>query len=557
MAIITPNLTVVSLADSTTGFSGTSGGLDTEVYKQAVSIGSDGSYTYQTGKNSLENCTFTPATNINMTASYTVPHLYWTWRCDVFPFCELLNTGSTNSGAMVRVTDGSGNYVQWHLDGSDTWDGRWKEFVLDLTNTTNVHSSSGTLSLADVDVITFYTDNSNSGNIRIIDNTWLDSIRYGEGLTLNSTTTESVSFLDIAFYDALTANYYGVIQETDGVLFSQGLLKLGLDAYTTNFVSDGETVYFKDRIVSSSHYGILGINGGGSPTDIDIKSLVCKTVGLSGAELDFSDASLNSLSIIGSTFIDMGSISLGLGTVSTTGFSGCGISTISNCAVSDTSWKTSDTVTISGTTTLDTCLFDNATGASSVITADLEDLTNCDFISDGSNHAIELTALGNGTMNWNNYLTGYAGSDGSTGNEGIYVNVGTGTLTINVDAGYTIPYIRTAGAVVTVVAGQVTTTITVKNSDGDPIIGARVYAITETTGAYPAPPLADGTLIFNTITDVNGQVSDTRSLASPQPIGGWSRDSTAPAPYYKQTPFNEVIDNGTGLNLNILLILDE
>ena len=191
MVAVTQDLIDISLADAVTGWSGTSGQLDTEVYKQAVTIGSDGAYTYQTGKNSIETCTFTPAANINMTANYTNPHLYWTMRCDVFPFCEDLNTGATNSGLMIRVTDGSGNYVQWHVAGADTWDGSWRTFVLDLTNTANVHSTSGTLSLADVDIISFITDNSNSGNIRIIDNTWVDAVRYGDGIQAESTTTEA------------------------------------------------------------------------------------------------------------------------------------------------------------------------------------------------------------------------------------------------------------------------------------------------------------------------------------------------------------------------------
>lgn len=558
MPTIVPNLTVITLADATTGWSGTSGQLDVEVYKQAVNIGSDGAYTYQTGKNSLEGCTFTPATNINMTANYTTPHLYWTMRCDVFPFCELLNTGATNSGLMVRVTDGAGNYTQWHVAGSDTWDGSWRNFVLDLTNTANVHSSSGTLSLADVDIITWYTDNSNSGNIRIIDNTWLDAVRYGDGLTAHSTTTENIDFQDIADDDALTANYYGVLQETDGVLFCQGGINIGLDANTTNFVSSGETLYFRDRIVDAGHYGINYVSGGANVTSISFDALVCKTVGLSGAELNLPADVGAPPSITNSTFINMGLSTLYYATVSGTRFVGCGNFSTTSCDFDACVFDACGIHLEAGaSSTYDNCTFDGATGVNALTVPVFTGLTNNTFISSGTGHAVELNSTVIQTdmsVNWNNFSSGYAATDGSTGNETIHVNLPNVTnLTINVGAGYQTPTIRVTGTtVVTVVVNPVTTLITVKNRAGDRIVGARVYAITTGGG-----PIADDTVIFNTLTDSNGQVSDTRALGAPQTITGWARKSTAPSPYYKSGPFTEIISNVTGLTLNIALVLDE
>lgn len=478
---VTKDLIDISTADATTGWSGTSGQADSEAFKQGSAA-----YTYQTGKNNLASCTFTPAANINMTTNYSTPHLYWTMRCDVFPFTELLNTGATNSGLMLRVTDGSGNYTQWHVAGKDTWDGSWKNFILDLTNTANVHSSSGTLSLTDVDIITWYTDNSNSGTIRIIDNTWLDAVRYGDGLIANSATTEAFSFQDIADIDFLTANYYGVIQEKDGVLFAQGKIDIGVSGSTANFVSDGETVYFLDRIISTSHHAIVGVNGGASSTDIDITGLVCKTVGTTGAEFDFSDASLSSFAISASTLIDMGSINFGLGTVDATSFSGCGTTAVANCAVADSSWTLCNAITVTGTGTLTDCVIEKNTAASAVLVSDLGDLTGCDFISDGSGHGVELSSIGSGTMTWNNTESGYAAIDGSTGNETIYINVGSGSLTINVSTGASTPTIRTAGATVTVVAGAVIVQVKVVNSDGGNIENANVMIrAADGTGPYP------------------------------------------------------------------------
>lgn len=493
MATITAELTTVSLADTITGWSGNSGQLDTEVYKQAATIGTDGAYTWAVRKNTADLVTFTPATNLNMTANYTNPHLYWTMRCDVFPFCEDLNTGTTNSGLMLRVTDGSGNYKQWHVAGADTWDGGWRTFVVDLTAAAT-HTSSGTLSLADVDIITWYVDNSNSGNIRIIDNTWMDAVRYGDGLQAESTTTEALDFQDIADDDGLTANYYGVLQAVDGVLFCQGGLVLGDSAGSANcnFVSSGETVYFRDQLVGSSHYLIQAVEGTGQ-TDIDISGLVCRTVGTTGAELDFDDTGLTSFTVENSTFIDMGAMTFYVGSITDTRFSGCGTTHlgVSTFTATGCTWDLCGQITQAGAT-LSACTISNSTAASAVLCDDPADLTGSTFISDGTGHALELTSAcaGNTYGLTGHDYQGYAGSDGSTGNEVIYNNSG-GAVTLNISGGDT-PTIRNGTSATTTVNATVTFTLT------NVVSGTTVYVEALSGGSLSAGTVMITAQIINT-----------------------------------------------------------
>lgn len=196
---------------------------------------------------------------------------------------------------------------------------------------------------------------------------------------------------------------------------------------------------------------------------------------------------------------------------------------------------------------MDACIF---TG-SSITSTDLSIIDNSTFTSSGTGHAIVLTSLGSGAMGWTNTTIGYAATNGVTGNEGIYVNVASGTLTITVATGASVPTIRTSGAVVTVLSGQVTTTITVKDvNTGAVLVGARVYLEAGAGGSLVA-----GTIIFNTLTDASGQVSDTRSLASNQPVTGRVRFSTSPN-FYKTTSISETISNTIGLSLNVSLIPD-
>lgn len=183
--------------------------------------------------------------------------------------------------------------------------------------------------------------------------------------------------------------------------------------------------------------------------------------------------------------------------------------------------------------------------------ADAQDITNSTFTSSGTGHAMEISGTAADITLTGLDFTGYAGTNGSTGNEAIYVNIPSGSMTITIEDGTT-PSIRTAGASVTVVTGQVTTLITVKDVNTlANIQNARVYLIADSGG-----PLADGTVIFNDLTNASGQVSDTRSLASDQPVVGWVRKSSS-APFYKNSPITATIDSTTGLSLTVQMIPDE
>ena len=157
-------------------------------------------------------------------------------------------------------------------------------------------------------------------------------------------------------------------------------------------------------------------------------------------------------------------------------------------------WRASGQVTLNGATLTD-CKFENSDAAVSVVASTLANITGCNFVSDGSNHAVELTSIGAGTMTWDNTLSGYdSGSSGSpvtptsTGNEAIYVSVGSGTLTINVADGATVPSIRSAGATVNVVAGQKTFQFTLNPA----ITGYewRIYSVTASGSLAGATELA-------------------------------------------------------------------
>lgn len=88
-----------------------------------------------------------------------------------------------------------------------------------------------------------------------------------------------------------------------------------------------------------------------------------------------------------------------------------------------------------------------------------------------------------------------------------------------------------------------------------------------TTNAYdftvsgsPTTP-ATGTIVatgvmIHGLTDVNGEISDSRTLSVDQPLVGWVRKATT-SPLYKNSPISGTTDSVTGLSLTTMMIRDD
>lgn len=112
-------------------------------------------------------------------------------------------------------------------------------------------------------------------------------------------------------------------------------------------------------------------------------------------------------------------------------------------------------------------------------------LNGTSFTSGGTGHAIEFTGTATSRTLTNVTFSGYAAVDGSTGNEAIYVNIASGTMTLTIAGSGNTPSIRTAGATVTVVAGAVSVTITTTDVSGTAIQNANVYLPVIAGGPFP------------------------------------------------------------------------
>ena len=500
-----------------------------------------------------------------------------------FLAAALLNNQNANGfGVFLESsTPGTGQYHCWTFDGADTYAGGWKRFILDPT--LSASTSSGTaINTGAIRYIGLFADVG--GTTARFDNLIVDSIDVGTGLTATGTSTLGL-FEELVADE--TTNRYGVVtslNESETAFQLAGKLVLG-DTTTASTISDEDSKVFVAEpkyyngtaVVNSVPASFFGIDvvGGTGTQSLILGQEVGTTDGRNGISIvgndsyqfniDFSDGNVETGDWLGCTLENVdGTLSFDS---SSHKFRGntlvqCGsISFVAGSTATDCSFVSSGQVVLNTTASLGSCSFTESTATAAVTTTEIENLSSCSFTKGASGHAVELTSVGDGSMNWSCTVSGYdAGVTGSdvavttpTGDEAIYVNVGSGTLTINVADGATIPSIRSAGATVNVVAGQRTFTVTVQDiNTGSALQNARVYVTAAAGGG-----LADGTVIIDkALTNGSGQVSDTRSYSSDQPYTGNVRLASSGV-FYKSTTISGTISSSNDTDLTVSMIPDE
>lgn len=271
----------------------------------------------------------------------------------------------------------------------------------------------------------------------------VDAIRYGRGqiaAIYGDAGNGYATFVGMAAKNDLQANRWGLFQEQAGGYLWKGLMSIGDGTAEVDFRDSNRNIIVDDTPRTYSSFNRIEINHPDSRVDwtgINITAL--NADGLSIGEFEvMDDAEINFDTCV---FTDMGQFIFH--SVSTS-------ANIDNCT-----WRRCDQVT-QGLATFDGCVFEGSDSTAidhvALLASDLDEILNCDFISAGTGHGIELDSnhAGNTYGISNCTFTGYATSDGNTGNEMIYNNSG-GAVTINVTGG-TFPSIRNgAGASTTVV----------------------------------------------------------------------------------------------------------
>lgn len=522
VASYTTDLTDIDLAEAVTNYSALGGGgaglsADTDFAIQGTY-----SLTKQVN-NALKGIVFN-----NMSVSITADDHFYVWLYATTP--GLLDT-EANGGMRVTIGTGTAAYVEYYVKGAAEYaEGGWICFPIRYQTTA---PSPGSITGSPGASPTHIGGELNiTGTVKAV-NFGLDAQRMGSGIVFAGGTSPDAkaTFTGAADKNDLVANRWGQISNKPGGFAVQGKMLIGDSGNACEVEESGKLVTITDTPFTLTDFSEIMVEH--ASTIVDLTGFTFLGLGTNNPgrwECVTSAAVVNLTSTI---FKDFGACVFGSG------------STLVDCQ-----WLTTSSITLNSGT-MDGCTIDSNSAASAVLTDDLADITGCSFISDGSGHAVELSSVAGTPMAWDSETSGYAGTDGSTGDEAIYVNVGSGTLVINVAAGITKPTIRTAGATVTVNENQVTTLVTVKSLTlGTAIQNANVYIFADSGG-----PLAVDTEIIKGLTDVSGKISDLRNFASDQPIKGWVRKATG-SPYYKHADIVGTIDSNSGLSITIQMIDD-
>jgi hypothetical protein len=360
-----------------------------------------------------------------------------------------------NGGMRVGIGSTSGNIKFWNALGDDFGAypyGGWQNTAIDPEVTAD--ATEGTPAAGSYRIFASMPNmraKITKGSPHLV-----DAIRYGRGQI--SAVGADCAFAGMASAnDDPTTGRWGLFQSSGGGYLWKGLMSLGLAGSSCTFTDSNKAIRVEDTPRVSSSFNRIEVRNTGSSinwTSISISGVQTSVTGSAPVSPgDFAVVDNATVNLDGCTFTDMGTFSF-----------------LSNTSVTGCTFRRCKAITVGGAS-LDECLITNpevSTSSAAAITAELDLLTGCSFVQAATGgHAVELTSVGDGSMVWDCLTTGYdAGVTGSpvtptnTGDEDIYVSATTGTVTVNVASGATTPSIRSAGAIVNVVAGQTTLTLT-------------------------------------------------------------------------------------------------
>jgi hypothetical protein len=525
----------------------------------------------------------------------TTPSAYYAW---VFTGAGALIDTYANGGIRLIVGNTSANYKSWYVLGKDTYPYvGWSCIAVDpsLTSDATVGSPTSTLQYFGVNFNCLI--NISKGNPM-----GCDALRHGRVLTVTlGEASNYATFPGIAGTSDTVANRWGQFQEISGGYQIQGKLLLGVTAGNlVDFRDENRNIVFAISKKVAATFNAIEIQK--ATSRVDWTSCNFSALG-TVSRGDFTVTDDADVNIIGCSFTDVGLFSF-----------------LPNSTITNSTFRRTDKITTGGAT-LTSCVFDKNRATTAVLAsspANAALVTGSTFTSDGTGYGMEITGTAANMTFTNNTWSGYAVSDGSTGNEAVFVNIVGGSMNMTITGGTT-PSIRTAGCVVTVISGAVTAAVNVKTLAGANLQTARVHLKAAAAGPFPsdvtvtitnsaatatvshtghamatndkvvikgASHLANngvftitrvnndsytytmgsspgsnptGTIkstfvVLDGATDANGNITMSRVFPSAQPVVGWVRYGSSP--YYKPAALGGSVSSTLGYSANALMIPD-
>lgn len=405
--------------------------------------------------------------------------IFGTFRMQV-PRDYLDLSNAARGGLLVGIADAENDYRFWTIAAqfSKTTDpSNRQNFAIEVSTTDTDYATSGTLALATINDL-YLAGSGYYGTLAVeFSELWL----LGETQLAGGTAASPFEFLAMERAVNNGSGYIPLFVRSGAAATIWTRLKFGggdpihveVSLRTFQFPRKSDGVNYLDFHVSNNVIGVEfhGLDRGSGDVDT-LHFLGCVFTSDSAyywrfnashdadADLDFSGST-----VVGATVTLRSTVSL------------------DNMAFTDSVSFTQNTAELDG------CTMQNT----KIMADDPSKISNCSFTSSGAGYAMEITTAGTYSF-VGNIFSGYAGSDGSTGNEAIYNNSG-GAVTLNISGGGGTPSIRNgAGASTTVnnnavltISGLVTGSDVVVYAAGTTTVLASAQENSGTTYAYQYP----------------------------------------------------------------------
>lgn len=364
-------------------------------------------------------------------------------------------------GAYCICGTGTAALVQFHVEGNDTYGAQGrvaKCYTYRYVNTANTGSipyrtltgSPGATSPRYFGFGVKITGAAKGANVGV------DAIRYGTGAYLTAgelisagdASDNPCTFAGFQAQNDNISNRWGILTSTGGTNYElQGRFVIGQNnsgtATLARFRDSDKNINLVDTVHSLTDFTQFIIDH--ASTRVEWTNISITALGTNNPGRFVVNSANPTVIITNGTWTDFG------------------ITTMrSNTDITGLTWRNCDLITMNGGT-IDQCLIDQHSGTHAVLTTSPAGITDTNFISSGTGHAVRCDTTG--TFNWTgNTDSGYTGTRGTnstpasgSANAMFYNNSG-GLITLNVSGGGQSPSVRNGAGATTTVNNNVSVT---------------------------------------------------------------------------------------------------
>jgi len=422
------------------------------------------------------------------------------WSDNTFYF--LINCGivgllaaKASGGFRIRFCGATvSNWFEVYVGGNDSWPasfaGGWSLFVVDIETAAAEAATNGwengTVPATSAIQYVGWAGITGGTMPRMVDNTWMDAMyRLPDGtaaIIIQGDNTAADWTWDDVLTEMAAVDSPVARLGSGGAITLSGPVSVGAnDSVTHSFIDTNRIILWDDQeFIPDDLYTLSAIGNAGGTTTIEMGIKTGTGLTASGAQ----GCTIAAAALGGRWNMDFDDPN-----IDTVGFYGCSLQHIEDAQLDDAAVDIISSLVIDSTILtlpnanfLKNKIITPNTIATEAAIADggvLDDILVGEFVSGGNGYAVEISVSATEAQAWDAIHSGYAGTDGSTGNETILVNITSpDVLTINVSDFGATPTIHKVGTgTVTVVAGQKTFKFTV-----NPSITAYEWRIYEDSG---------------------------------------------------------------------------